>query len=78
MNYYLPTKNSILLITRPELQMIVLNYHYTLDFINKSFVEICFLSFKFLYNILNFASWFTNLKYLLSGSLQKKFSDLWF
>lgn len=79
MNCYPLTKNSILLISRPELQMIVLNYHYTLDIINKNFVIIfSFLWFKCLYNILSFAPWLTNLKYLHSGLLQKKFAYLLF
>lgn len=56
----LARKNFILLISRPILQKVVFSYFYILNFVNKKFVEMCWktnLLCKYLYNILNFASW---------------------
>lgn len=42
---------------------IILYYYYIWNFINKKFVEICFLSlYKYLRNVLDFASWPTKSK----------------
>ena len=45
------------------MKKIILNYYYILYFIDKTFVEICFLSlYKYLHNVLDFSSWLSKPK----------------